>query len=249
MPRIFVESEPQERLFLSGEDGRHVAASLRMRPGERLTLCAGTGRDFLCVVESVEKDGAALRVEEIVPSRGEPQTRVVVCQCWPKGDRLETVVQKSVELGAAAIWPLESSRCVARPQGKAVEKKLARLRKIAKEAAQQSERGIVPPILAPAGLGEAMETAAAQGSILFFYEKGSGSLRQALERLPREKKLFVFIGPEGGFSPEEAGFAESLGAQGLSLGPRILRTETAPLAALSAIFFQRGEMEQREGEA
>ena len=176
-----------------------------------------------------------------VPQPGEPGAKVTVCQCLPKGDKLETVVQKAVELGAYEIWPLYSSRCVSRPDPKSMEKKTARLQKIAREAAQQSGRGAVPRVLPAANLKEALEAAAGQGTALFFYEAGQGSLKQALRAAG--DRLFLFVGPEGGFAPEEAELARSLGAEVLTLGRRILRTETAPLAALSAIFYEKGDME------
>ena len=116
-----------------------------------------------------------------------------------------------------------------------------RLQKIAKEAAQQSGRGRVPQVLAPASLEEALGAAAAQGEILFCYEKGTGSLKETLAQCG--ERVFLFVGPEGGFAPEEAELAQSLGGKLLSLGRRILRTETAPLAALSAIFYEKGDME------
>lgn len=242
MPRFFVEGEPSGEYFVGGENGAHIVRSLRMRPGEEITLCAGTGKDFLCTILECGPQGAAVRVEETRLSAGEPKTRVTVCQCWPKGDKLETVTQKSVELGASELWPLVSRRCVSRPDRKAMEKKTARLQKIALEAAQQSGRGKIPAVLPAAALEEALKTAAEQGDILFFYEEGSASLKQALQTAGN--RLFLFIGPEGGFAPEEAALAESLGAKLLTLGPRILRTETAPLAALSAILYERGGMER-----
>lgn len=241
MPRFFVDAEPSGEWFIGGENGAHIVKSLRMKPGERLTLCAGTGKDFFCTLLKCGPDGALARVDEVRKSAGEPRAKLTVCQCWPKGDKLETVTQKSVELGAAEIWPVESARCVSRPDGKSAEKKRARLQKIALEAAQQSERGIVPRILPPTSLEKALKAAAEEGELLFFYERGTASLKQALQTAG--DRLFLFIGPEGGFAPEEAALAESLGARLLTLGPRILRTETAPLAAISAILYEKGEME------
>lgn len=164
-----------------------------------------------------------------------------MCQCLPKGDKLDTVTQKAVELGAAAIWPVESARCVAKWDRKAAEKKRLRLQKIAREAAMQSGRGIIPPVGEARPLKQALQAAAQEGEILFFYERGEESLKAALTNCG--ERLFVFVGPEGGFSPEEAELARSLGGKLLTLGPRILRTETAPLAALSCIFYQTGDME------
>lgn len=241
MPRFFVDQRPEGETFIGGEDGRHIAKSLRMRPGEPLTLCDGQGTDYSCRVVSCDGEGALVQVEDSAPSRGEPRTKVTVCQCLAKGDKLETVTQKSVELGAWEIWPVESSRCVVRLDGKSAGKKTARLQKIAREAAMQSGRGRIPQVLEPAPLKRALETAAKEGEILFFYERGEESLKKALSSAG--DRLFVFVGPEGGFSPEEAALAQSLGGKILTLGPRILRTETAPLAALACVFYERGDME------
>ena len=221
MPRFFVDERPEGQVFLGGEDGRHIAKSLRMRPGEALTLCDGRGTDYACRVVSCDGEGALVQVEESRPSFSEPGTKVTVCQCLAKGDKLETVTQKAVELGAWEIWPVESARCVVRLEGKSGEKKAARLQKIAREAAMQSGRGVIPQVRQPASLKQALEAGG--------------------------DRLFVFVGPEGGFAPEEAELARSLGGKVLTLGPRILRTETAPLAALACVFYQKGDMEWKGG--
>lgn len=242
MPRFFIDEEPKNEYFVGGENGLHLVKSLRIRTGEEIILCAETGKDFICTVTECKPDGVMVKVEKVTASLGEPSAEVTVCQCWPKGDKLETVVQKSVELGAKAVWPIESARCVSRPDGKAAEKKVARMQKIALEAAKQSGRGAIPKILPPTTLKAALQAAAAEGDILFCYEGGTDSLKTALKSAGN--RLFVFIGPEGGFSPEESALAESMGARLLTLGPRILRTETAPLAALAAIFYERGDFER-----
>lgn len=242
MPRFFIDFEPNAETFLDGENGVHIVRSLRMRPGESLTLCAGTGKDFFCTVTDCRPDGALVRVDEVRDTVSEPKTKITVCPGWPKGDKLETVVQKSVELGAFEIWPVLSARCVAKPEKSALEKKTVRLQKIAREAAQQSGRGIIPRVLPAEKLSDALRTAAENGDVLFFYENGTAGLRQALQRAG--ERLYIFIGPEGGFAPEEAKLAEELGAGILTLGPRILRAETAPLAALSAILYERGDFER-----
>lgn len=241
MPRFFVETPAEGEYFLDGEAGRHGAKVLRLRPGESVTLCDGRGTDYPCTVRENTGEGLLLDVMGPVPSRGEPKTRITVCQCLPKGDKLETVVQKAVELGAYEIWPIESRYCVTRWDGRSREKKLVRLRKIALEAAMQSGRGIVPRVLEPTDLNSALETARSEGNILFFYEKAIQELRSCLDGTG--DRLFIFIGSEGGFSDEEAALAEAAGARTASLGPRILRTETAPIAALSAIFYEKGDME------
>lgn len=241
MPRFFVKGPVEGGVFIGGEDGRHITRSLRMRPGERLTLCDGQGTDYACAVVSCQGEGAWVRAEESAPSRGEPSTKVTVCQCWGKGDKLETVTQKAVELGAAAVRLVESSRCVVRLEGPAAGKKAARLQKIAREAAMQSGRGVVPPVLPPLPLGPALEEAARQGAVFFLYEGGGMPLSQAAREAG--ERVSLFVGPEGGFSPQEAALAKSLGAVAVTLGPRVLRTETAALAALSALFCLSGDME------
>lgn len=241
MPRFFIPDTPGSTYFLGGEEGRHGARSLRLRPGEEAVLCDGRGTDYPCTVDRVEADGLWLRVGPAVPNRAEPGISITVCQCLPKGDKLDTVAQKAVELGACALWPIESERCIARPDRKQAAKKTARLQRIALEAAKQSGRGLVPAVREPVPLGQALEEAAKGGAILFFYEKARGSLKQALQGA--EGPLFLFVGPEGGFTPQEAALAERLGGALLTLGPRILRTETAPLAALAAILYERGGME------
>lgn len=242
MPRFFIDTAPTGEVLLDGETGVHITRSLRMKPGEELTLCAGDGYDHLCTITECTPQGAWVRVDSTCKSRGEPAVEVTVCQCLPKGDKLETVTQKAVELGASAIWPIESSRCISRPDAKAAAKKLQRLQKIALEAAQQSERGKVPQVLPIASLKEALSTAAEQGTILFCYERGTVSFRSAISG--DETRYFIFVGPEGGFSEEEAELAQSFGAKLLTLGNRILRTETAPLAALAAICYEKGEFER-----
>lgn len=241
MPRFFVDAPPSGEFFLGGEAGRHGAKVLRLRAGESLTLCDGHGTDYPCTVLESTSDGLLLRVGEPQPNRSEARVKVIVCQCLPKSDKLETVVQKSVELGAVAIWPIECARCVARWDKKSVDKKLARLQKIALEAAMQSGRGLVPEVLPPASFRAALEAAVREGEALLFYESGGQSLKSALKAA--KDRLFLFVGPEGGFEPEETALAEELGAKLLTLGPRILRTETAPLAALAAVMYETGGME------
>ena len=233
MPRFFVPDLSGDVLTLSGEDGRHAAKSLRCRVGEELELCDGRGAECLCAVAAVEGDTLTLRVVERRPSRGELPCRVSLYQALPKGDKLELIVQKAVELGAAEIVPVLTQRCVSRPDSRAVEKKRERLQKIALEAAKQSGRGVVPqvaPLLDfPAALAEMAQAACS----LFFYEGGGEPLGKALSARPGS--IALMVGPEGGFDPAEAQAARNAGLWVCTLGPRILRCETAPLYALSAI--------------
>ena len=227
MPRFFVDQPLEGQVFLGGEDGRHLAKSLRVRPGEEVTLCDGRGADALCKVLSIQGEGALLQVEKTSPSQGEPQTKVTVCQCLCKGDKLETVTQKAVELGAVEIWPLESARCVVKVDGKSAPKKVARLQKIAREAAMQSGRGVIPQVLAPASLKQALEEAARQGEILFFYERGGGEPAPGLAGRRGEALCVCRAG--GRFRPRGGGAGPVFGGQAADLGaPHPAHGDSAP---------------------
>lgn len=233
MPRFFVPDLSGDVLTLSGEDGRHAAKSLRCRVGEELELCDGRGAECLCAVAAVEGDTLTLRVVERRPSRGELPCRVSLYQALPKGDKLELIVQKAVELGAAEIVPVLTQRCVSRPDSRAMEKKRERLRKIALEAAKQSGRGMVPQVAPLLDFPAALAEMARSACPLFFYEGGGEPLGKALSAQPGS--IALMVGPEGGFDPAEAQAARDAGLRVCTLGPRILRCETAPLYALSAI--------------
>ena len=233
MPRFFVPDLSGDVLTLSGEDGRHAAKSLRCRVGEELELCDGRGAECLCAVAAVEGDTLTLRVVERRPSRGELPCRVSLYQALPKGDKLELIVQKAVELGAAEIVPVLTQRCVSRPDSRAVEKKRERLQKIALEAAKQSGRGMVPQVAPLLDFPAALAEMARSACPLFFYEGGGEPLGKALSARPGS--IALMVGPEGGFDPAEAQAARDAGLRVCTLGPRILRCETAPLYALSAI--------------
>ncbi len=233
MPRFFVPDVSGEILTLGGEDGRHAARSLRCQVGEELELCDGRGTDCRCAITGVEGDVLTLRVMERRPSRGELPCRVTLYQALPKGDKLELIVQKAVELGAAEIVPVLTQRCVSRPDSRAMEKKRERLQKIALEAAKQSGRGMVPQVGPLLDFSQALEKMKQAACTLFFYEGGGEPLGRALASRPASVALMV--GPEGGFSPEEAMAAREGGLRVCTMGPRILRCETAPLYALSAI--------------
>ncbi len=241
MPRFFVPGNIADTVSLIGEDAAHVARSLRMKPGESLTLCDGAGTDYLCVITSVAPDEIQLRVERSEPSRSEPDVAVTLFQGLPKGEKMEWIVQKAVELGAARIVPFLAARSISRPDGAAAQKKAQRWQKIADEAAKQSQRGSLPRVDAPVSFEQAARDAFRCEQVLLLYEGGGKALREFLPKNPQS--LAFFVGPEGGFDPDEVAALQSLGAGIVSLGSRILRTETAPLAALAAIMYATGNLE------
>lgn len=242
MPRFFVESVNGDKVIISGNDGNHISRSLRMHPGDSLTLCDGAGYDYTCVIERITDDLVELNVTEKSRTLSEPDVFLTLYQGLPKSDKMDMIVQKAVELGASAIVPTMTARCVSRPDEKSAKKKRERWEKIAQEAAKQCGRGILPSVLPLKSFSEALREACAKGPVLFFYEGGGASLSAVLKEHPG-KYLSVFIGPEGGFALEEVEMAQKANVSFSTLGPRILRTETAPLAAITAVMLLTENME------
>ncbi|HIS69259.1 MAG TPA: 16S rRNA (uracil(1498)-N(3))-methyltransferase [Candidatus Gallacutalibacter stercoravium] len=240
MPRFFVPPISGDSYIVTGGDAQHIAKSLRMRPGEQLTLCDGA-TDYRCVVSSVSPQAVELQVEGREPCRSEPSLRVTLYQALPKGDRMDYVVQKAVELGVYEIAPILTERCVSRPDRQGAQKKIARWQKIAAEAAKQSGRGLVPQITPLLDFSQALERAGQAQCRLLFYEGGGGTLNELMPA--GTQTAAVFIGPEGGFALQEVQQALDSGLSPATLGPRILRTDTAPLAALTALMLLSGNLQ------
>ena len=238
MPRFFTDDISPDIIHISGENGRHIAKSLRMRPGEELTLCDGKGSDCRCTVTEISGDEVFVKVEERVKSSSEPDVFLRLCQCLPKSDKMDLITQKVTELGVSEIIPVNSEFCIAKMAGKE-EKKIARWQKIALEAAKQSGRGIIPNFASPLSFKEAVEKL--PGEKILFYEHGGEALKDIIT--PEMKEISIFIGPEGGFSKDEVEFAKAHGVRTATLGPRILRTETAPITAASLIMYMTGNLE------
>ena len=229
MPRFFTGQVNRERALIVGEDARHIALALRMKAGERLTVCDADGQDYQCVIERISPEQVELRVEEVAPSAGEPGVWITLYQALPKGDKMETIVQKAVELGVGRIVPVLTHRCVSRPDDKSMRKKCERYNRIALEAAKQCGRGRVPEVAPLVGFREAVA------------QMRADPLREVLTGRLGDR-VSILIGSEGGFEPSEAAFAAENGLVPLSLGSRILRCETAPLAAITAILYQAGDI-------
>lgn len=242
MPRFFTDTidEAASRAVVAGEDARHIVLSLRMREGDALTVCDGRGRDYECAVARAQRECVELTILSSSPSRGEPPVAVTLFQALPKGDKFEFIVQKSVELGVGEIVPLLSARCVSRPDEKSWHKKRERYSRIAAEAAKQCGRGILPAVKPLMEIADLPEKLADFDACLLFYERSERKLRSI--PLSRAHKLAVIIGAEGGFERQEADLLIRAGAVDASLGSRILRCETAPIAALAALWYAVGEM-------
>lgn len=240
MPRFFVDAL-DDTVVITGEDAGHIAKSLRMTAGEAITLCDGRGLEAQGVIVSLSPDAVSVRLGEAAACGAEPQTKVSLYLAMPKGDKTELVVQKAVELGAVEIVLFLSSRCISRPKAEDAAKKVNRLQKIAIEAAKQCGRGILPTVRGVLSFTQVLQEMQQFDNCFVLYEGLCDPLRQQLP--PRGTTLALLVGSEGGFSPEEIAQAEACGVCAASLGKRILRCETAPIAALSAIMFALGEMD------
>lgn len=246
MPRFFVSKDninEEERIIsILGEDAFHIARSLRMAVGDDLTVCDGEGRDYTCKLTKIRDNQVDCEILDSCACPAEPPYKVTVYQALVKGERLDVAIQKSVEFGATAVVPFESSRCIVRMKGEKEGSKSQRRRRIAAEAAKQCGRGIVPDVSEPVSFKDMLTEASKCNLAIFCYEKeGDRMLGATLEALRSNppKTVAIVVGPEGGFSPEEAEKAEEAGLSLLGLGKRILRTESAAafvLAALSSEF-------------
>ena len=255
MPRFFVEGAGSGgEITVTGQDAAHICRSLRMRPGEKLTVCGGAGVDYDCTIVSADPSAVLLRIDGSSETLSEPSVRVTLYQGFPKGDKLDTVIEKAVELGVYEVAPVLTERSVARPDGKAAAHRLERWQRHAAEAAKQCGRGIIPTVRGLAAFDAIEQSVRAHGRMLYFYELGGMPLEQALffpegpacGRRPAPDKITdigIFVGPEGGISAGEAEKLESWGAVPVTLGKRIMRTETAPIAALACIMLLTGNLE------
>ena len=232
MPRFFIDYTPNERAEIIGGDARHIALSLRMKLGDEIVL-TNSGVDYFCEIESINPEMVALSVKGSSPCKAEPSVKLTLYQAMPKSDKLETIVQKAVELGVCRIVPVLTRRCISRPKQNDFEKKRVRLEKIALEAAKQSGRGIVPEITPMMSFEQALEDMKKSDFMLMCYENGGKHFNEI--NLPHDCNIALLIGSEGGFDMEEAKQAVDAGATSIWLGERILRCETAPLAAISII--------------
>ena len=240
MQKLFIDYTPENEIILDGEKARHIAKSLRMRVGDMLIINDSSGNDFGCKIEEITKDTVRLSVCYKQAVSCEPDCSVTIYQGNPKGSKLEDIIQKCVELGAVRIVPVLTKRCVSRPDEKSSKKKNERYNKIALEAAQQSGRGIVPEVGELIPLEQAAKEDSSDIKIVF-YEGGGEPLKTLVDK--DAKSVSIYIGPEGGFEKDEVELLVSGGAKPATLGKRILRTQTAPVAALSAIMLITNNLE------
>lgn len=241
MPRFFVQDRQisESCVTIEKPDAVHIGRSLRMRLGDEITVCCA-GVEYCCKIRTISDDSVVCDIISKEMSKNEANIQLTLFQAVPKGDKLDTIVQKAVELGAVQICPVLTSRCVARYDKKGFEKKRERLQRIALEAAKQSGRGIVPQVSELLTLDECAEKLAENDFALVCYECGGEALSSI--GLKSGCSVGLFIGSEGGFERSEVELCADKGAAVIGLSRRILRCETAPLAAMSIVMSLTGNM-------
>lgn len=242
MRRFFLNGIISETMELTGTDAHHIARVLRMAVGDNVIIADENERTAKAEITAITDEVVTLSLIEYLEDDSEPTVKVRLAQCLPKSDKMEFIVQKAVELGAVSIQPVNSENCVVKYTADKQAKRVERWQKIAHEAAKQCKRAAVPTVEPIITLKELLSCVDDDETVLFCYEAEDGrTLRQALNTHQSEKYT-VLIGPEGGFSPEEARLCQEMGAYPVSLGSRILRTETASLAALTMVLYAHGEL-------
>lgn len=239
VPRFFVARAALNvaGVTLPPDDAHHVRNVLRLSAGDRIEVCLGDGIVHGCRLAEVSPGRVLAEIEESAPSPAEPRTRITVAQALPKNeDKAEQVLQHGTEIGAAAFSLFLSARSVARPDEGRLKRRFERWRAVVKSAAQQSGRGALPEV------DWGVPPAADFDAVFALHERASVPLARALRDVPASaSRLLVLVGPEGGFTEREVEDFAARGAVAVSLGPRVLRTETAALVALAQILFAREE--------
>lgn len=245
MHRFFVDIENirKDSIDIIGEDVTHISKVLRLRIGEHIILCDGQGMDYYVSIEDMDKHSVKTRILNKEPSKTEPNINVVLYQGIPKSTKMDVIIQKCTELGVSTIVPVINARSVVKlSDEKDEKKKVERWQRIALEAAKQSHRGKIPKVEMPLVYEEALRKAAEMDLSLIPYELEKNNKLKDMIRGKIIHDIGVFIGPEGGYEDAEIVAAIESGIVPVTLGPRILRTETAGSAVLSCIMYELDEM-------
>jgi 16S rRNA (uracil1498-N3)-methyltransferase len=245
MHRFFItpESVSENEILITGEDVKHIINVLRMKKSEEAVLCDGEGNDYYCTLEQFDKSFVKALIKQKQQNNAEPLIDVTLFQGIAKGDKMDFIIQKNVEMGVKTIVPVITSRTIVKLfDKKDIEAKVQRWQRIALEAAKQCGRGIIPIVKTPISLMKAYENSKNFELNIMPYEKEkSTSLREVITG-KRPKSIAIYIGPEGGFSEEEASQALLCGLKCVTLGERILRTETCALVLMSILMYEMGDV-------
>lgn len=242
MQHFFVipEQVGETEIYVTGQDVNHMKNVLRMKIGEQVEISDGNNKKYLCEVSVYEEEQAVLRILEIREADTELKSRLYLFQGLPKNDKMELIVQKAVELGAYEVIPVSMKRCVVKLDAKKAAKKVERWNSISESAAKQAGRSIIPKVSDVVSYREALERAEQLDVVLVPYEleEGMAETKKLLHQIQPGQSVGIFIGPEGGFEREEVEQAIEAGAHPVTLGRRILRTETAGFTMLSILMFE-----------
>ena len=242
MPKFFLPDARKyaqgDLIEIRGQDAFHISRTLRIKKGEHVTLTSSDRTDYEAVLVSSDSECVTLEVISVSQNSTEPKIKSTLFQALAKGDKMDTIVQKSVELGVSEIFPVESSRCVVQFDSKREEKKIERWQRIAEEAAKQCGRGIIPKVHPVLTFKEALAEMLKSDLSFICYETSLDNNPRALFTKSNFNSVSFFIGPEGGISPSEIDLAHELGIPDVTLGKLILRTETASSAVLSMILYE-----------
>lgn len=243
MPKFFEDDleENKEIYDIQGENAKHISYALRHKVGDNITLCDKKGNDFDCTIIKFSEKSVQVRIDSVIKNQCEPDIKVSLFQSLLKGDKMEEVIQKSVELGVYEIYPVLTSRCISKPD-KNFDKKIERYNKISLEAAKQCGRGIIPKVHNVITYKEMLSKMRKSDTAMILYESEKDiHIKEYLEN-KNPKSIAVGIGCEGGFSQEEIEKAKEENIESISLGKRILRAQTAPVCALSCIMYESGNL-------
>lgn len=244
MPKFFIESNQIEndKITLVGEDVKHIANVLRKQVGNEINICNMLkSENFLCQIKEINKDNIECTILKKLKSEAEANVEITIFQGLPKAEKMELIIQKCTELGVKTFVPVEMERCIVKLDTKSEAKKIERWRKIAETAAKQSGRDLIPQIKILINLQKVCNLIQKYDIVLLAYENETQTtLKQALKQLNNKEnlKIGVIIGPEGGFTKDEVNALEKAGARTITLGKRILRTETAGIAVTAAIMYE-----------
>lgn len=242
MHRFFIPQLYNEEMSITGVDARHIGRVLRMAPGEKIQIVSDDGISAVAEITAVTESQITIRCLEKLAESHEPAVKITLAQGLAKGEKMDFIVQKAVELGAYSIVPVAMEHSVVRLDGTKAEKKVERWQKIAEAAAKQSKRDIIPVVQPVQSVAQMLGNNSCGTKIIAYECEDRTSLKQALRAAEGLKELLLIIGPEGGISEAELEQAREAGTVPVSLGRRILRAETAGLVAMSAIFYETGDL-------
>ena len=242
MHRFFIPQLYNEEMSITGVDAKHIGKVLRMQPGDKLQIVSDDGVSALAEVTAISETTVTVHCLEVLAESHEPAVKITLAQGLAKGEKMDFIIQKAVELGAYSIVPVAMEHSVMRLDGAKADKKVERWQKIAEAAAKQSKRDIIPQVQAVQSVSQMLANNNCKTKIIAYECEDRMSIKTALREAGQLDDLLLIIGPEGGISESELTKAREAGAVPVSLGRRILRAETAGLVAMSAIFYETGDL-------